>query len=1033
MSVVARVHRKIFGRTALSLAVVGAAAAVGAGSAGADVRASENRRVGSEASAVRARDVATVAVNPANASHIVQLDEDFLNARCGFRVSLDGGSTWAGGTLQAPAEFEQPACSRFDSGDYAHVDVGGIAFGTGQNVYATFSWNRPGQGDSVLVAKSTDGGRTFATGVVAMLEVGNLTKPRSDGFIRPKIGVEARPGGDRVYVSAWRLTIDAASERRVAVAVSNDGAGTFAAPVFVQGPDTAPAGPGGVPPNGVDRAREQSAPVVGPGGVVYVAWRTTVVTAGFVNSHILGKSTDGGLTWTRTSIGFAAGIRFTDPQLAVDRTSGNLYVAYWSPSGPTGAPLTPTVATPATSSTDVFIQRSTDSGTTWSAPRRLNDDAVGNGIIQRLPILSVAANGRLDVVFEDRRHAFPGSSLISAEIVHTTARGQEDYYLASSVDGGLSFAANKRISDRTINLDIGLDSEVTGSFYPPSIAPRGANSLLAAFGDSREGNNDTESTDVHQTTVDLQATGPIPVKNLTGVSSASASVALSRLAYPGGVETQGRVSQTPVTKVVIVNQQDVAGALAGAVLARDAWGPVLTSATTGLSSDVKAEITRLAPVGAYIIGGSSSLPTSVESDLTAAGVPAGSAAVPAVQRLSGATPAATARQIAEILDTRSADAKTAGTPAFPAVVIVNPASPEAAAASGFAASRRLPVLFVDQNSVPTATTEALAAFNINKTYVIGGTGAVSQSVESGLPAATRLGGPDIYATSRAVVEESKAQTLPTNVVYVADGLRPIDAAVMGAAVARLGGLELLVPGADAPAAQAVLDTMNLRVGVDRLVVQLPTPLLGLGGYRLVASDGGIFSFGDLGFLGSTGGTTLDKPVVGMASTPSRNGYWLVAADGGIFAFGDATFRGSTGGVALDQPIVGMESTATGNGYWLVAADGGIFAFGDAAFLGSTGGTPLDKPVVGMERTVTGAGYWLVASDGGIFAFGDAAFLGSTGGTPLDKPVVGMARTFSGAGYWLAASDGGIFNFGNATFLGSVGGTPLARPIVGLAA
>jgi len=352
----------------------------------------------------------------------------------------------------------------------------------------------------------------------------------------------------------------------------------------------------------------------------------------------------------------------------------------------------------------------------------------------------VATNGRVDVVFEDRRHAFPGSPLISAGIVHTAARGQEDYYLASSVDGGVSFAANKRISDRSINLDLGLDVEVTGSFYPPSIAPRGANSLLAAWGDSREGNYDSESNDVYQTTVDLQATGPIPVRNLTGASSASASVGLSRLAYPGGLESQGAASQTPVTKAVIVNQQDVAGALAGAVLARDAWGPVLTSASTGLSSDVKAEITRLAPVGAYIIGGSGSLPTSVETDLTAAGVPAGSAEAPAVQRLSGATPAATARQIAEILDTRSADAKTAGTPAFPAVVIVNPASPEAAAASGFAASRRLPVLFVDQNSVPRATTEALAAFNINKTYVIGGPGAVSESVKNGLPAATRLGG-----------------------------------------------------------------------------------------------------------------------------------------------------------------------------------------------------------------------------------------------------------------------------------------------------
>ena len=116
----------------------------------------------------------------------------------------------------------------------------------------------------------------------------------------------------------------------------------------------------------------------------------------------------------------------------------------------------------------------------------------------------------------------------------------------------------------------------------------------------------------------------------------------------------------------------------------------------------------------------------------------------------------------------------------------------------------------------------------------------------------------------------------------------------------------------------------------------------------------------------------------MAATPTGNGYWLVASDGGIFTFGDAAFYGSTGAITLNQPIVGMAATPTGNGYWLVAADGGIFTFGDAAFHGSTGGIRLNQPIVGMAATPTGNGYWLVASDGGIFTFGDAAFYGSTG-------------------------------------------------------
>jgi Tol biopolymer transport system component len=205
------------------------------------------------------------------------------------------------------------------------------------------------------------------------------------------------------------------------------------------------------------------------------------------------------------------------------------------------------------------------------------------------------------------------------------------------------------------------------------------------------------------------------------------------------------------------------------------------------------------------------------------------------------------------------------------------------------------------------------------------------------------------------------------------------------------------------------------------------------GYWLVAEDGGIFAFGDAQFFGSTGGMTLNQPIVGMASTPLGQGYLLVASDGGIFAFGDAKFHGSTGALRLNQPIRGMATTPSGLGYWLVAADGGIFAFGDARFLGSTGGTKLNKPIVGMAATPTGRGYWLVAEDGGIFAFGDAQFFGSTGALTLNQPIRGMAANASGKGYWLVAADGGIFAFGDAAFLGSTGALRLNRPVEGMAA
>ncbi len=88
------------------------------------------------------------------------------------------------------------------------------------------------------------------------------------------------------------------------------------------------------------------------------------------------------------------------------------------------------------------------------------------------------------------------------------------------------------------------------------------------------------------------------------------------------------------------------------------------------------------------------------------------------------------------------------------------------------------------------------------------------------------------------------------------------------------------------------------------------------------------------FLARQLGTTLPQ------------GYWLAAADGGVFSFGDARFAGSTGALHLNAPIVGMAPTPDGQGYWLVAADGGVFSFGDARFAGSTGGIRLAAPVVG---------------------------------------------------------------------------------------
>lgn len=159
---------------------------------------------------------------------------------------------------------------------------------------------------------------------------------------------------------------------------------------------------------------------------------------------------------------------------------------------------------------------------------------------------------------------------------------------------------------------------------------------------------------------------------------------------------------------------------------------------------------------------------------------------------------------------------------------------------------------------------------------------------------------------------------------------------------------------------------------------------------------------DADHFGDASTIPLNKPIVGMSATPTGNGYWLVASDGGIFTYGDAKFFGSTGAMQLNQPIVGINTTPSGNGYWLVAADGGIFSFGDATFYGSTGDIRLNQPIIGMVSPEFPNGYWLIARDGGVFSFGGAEFKGSLGGQVLSAPIAGMVPV--PGGYTIVGGD-----------------------------
>lgn len=72
----------------------------------------------------------------------------------------------------------------------------------------------------------------------------------------------------------------------------------------------------------------------------------------------------------------------------------------------------------------------------------------------------------------------------------------------------------------------------------------------------------------------------------------------------------------------------------------------------------------------------------------------------------------------------------------------------------------------------------------------------------------------------------------------------------------------------------------------------------------------------------------------MVPSVDGGGYFMVASDGGVFTFGDAKFEGSCPSIdGCSGAAVAVMPDASGDGYWLVTATGHLYAFGDAAPMG----------------------------------------------------------------------------------------------------
>jgi putative cell wall-binding protein len=793
---------------------------LGAQGAQARIAVGLNYQLGSDQQPGRGKDAVGLTVDPRNPRHVVEINADWETGQCEYDVSFNGGTHWFGGHFHVPVGFN-PGVPCTVGHHLAAAMQAGIVFGSGKNVYATFVSAAPlpggaEQAKSLFVVVSRDGGRTFGT--AELVAQGGPTQATGPDYVLPTIGVDpARPGGpqhDVVYVSAAVSsnpgTTPATSAQNVVMSTSKDAGATWAPVVDVNAPG--------------DNAGEQSQPVVGRNGVVYITWRQqlpgtvpgSLSTSGYI---VLSKSRNNGATFTRQRIAAVQGYTYAGPatppfntvpaaftccnypRLAIDGAHNDLYVVYGQ--GPPPVPQTGLgyiadhFINPAS---NVYFLRSLNGGRSWSSPVKINHPAPFTYQIDqtRHPSVSTAPDGRVDIVWQDRRNWYHACT--NTHVICQEARLGDTYYAYSS-DHGSSFSRNYRINDRSSNNDVGYDYRF-GTYWaygPQSVALDG-NNLLIAWMDSRNGNFQTDSQDIYLSKVTVGAAGPVPSSSVSVPRDpVDMSVAFSRLAYPAGTEAvlSSTFATRDFTRVVIANEHNLSDVLAAGFLARANLGTVLLSSGSGLTPAVQAEIARLEPIGAYVVGSEAALSPQVVTDLATAGVPADQ-----ITRLGGVTQADTARLIAAAADRRTAHQVAISYPAFDGAIIANPNSRDAVAAADLSAARRIPILYVTSDTVPPETTAALQALGITRTFVIGDTQAVSPAVMGQLPAPVRIGGPDIYATSAALIRPSVTRGVPDNIVYMTDGRNLIENALLGAPVGRIGGLQLIARGKPAAAAKS---------------------------------------------------------------------------------------------------------------------------------------------------------------------------------------------------------------------------------------
>lgn len=231
-------------------------------------------------------------------------------------------------------------------------------------------------------------------------------------------------------------------------------------------------------------------------------------------------------------------------------------------------------------------------------------------------------------------------------------------------------------------------------------------------------------------------------------------------------------------------------------------GPILLTKQNQLPQATRGALTELAPANIVLVGGTSAASAAVEKAL---------GQYAPTTRVAGGNRYETAAQIALQNDREVVYVVSGDEAAFPDALSVAPLARWQGGA----------VLLAKQDSLPSATRDALVTLQPGRVVVVGGSDRVSDSVAqaaaeaAGRSSFERLAGDNRYATSQRVAQEFPSD-VPTSAVYLATGTNFPDALGAGALAGSQAAPVLLVQPNNIPT--GTVRAIEWRMPEDQVVL-----------------------------------------------------------------------------------------------------------------------------------------------------------------------------------------------------------------------